>query len=122
MGSATQATEAGLPTSTRPLKVAVLLDGFTAKEIPPIKLLLTAANRQQRIFEFEFLPDFVDQSVGGLTGVKTAERNKVEKAMCKMRSRLNRDITTYSKPYGLSAYSLDYVVLVSLARFSDGWY
>lgn len=87
------------------------------------QFLVLAMNRQQGIFEFEFLPfDAADAFLSPLCRAESVDRDAIRKGAQGFADRYSQRLGQLNVGYGLTEPPPQHFVLVSLARFTNNYY
>jgi hypothetical protein len=117
------ANHLGQPNIT-PTRVGVVFGGLGKLNVAALKYLIVHLNTLQRSFEFEILTSKVDDPLIGFLGKKgILNRDKCREMLSAFRSRVIDHVAEESKAYQLADDSPPLgIVLITMARFSDGHY
>jgi len=114
-------------------RIGILLVGLQTANLPALRYLILQLNRLQTTFEYEFLPtqdperpddeDVVeDEFFTMLRADFEIEKDRVKNAVPAFVDRYVAFLLTLNSKYKLQEEPPDYFIVVSLARFDDGFY
>lgn len=113
-------------------RIGIVLVGLESANLPALRFLILQLNRLQTTFEYEFLPirhpDPPDDDPGEdefftmLRADFELERTRVRKAIPQFTSRYRAFLIRLNERYTLQEEPPDYFIVVSLAKFDDGFY
>ncbi|MBU4232827.1 MAG: hypothetical protein L6277_08465 [Desulfobacterales bacterium] len=106
-----------------PIKIGIIITSLKSPEATTLKYLVLYQNTLQSSIEFQFLPVPEDAEV----------LIKLNSSKLLNRKEINRDINNYTieykdwlddkaNSYGLIQEAIDGIIIVSMAKFSDGYY
>jgi hypothetical protein len=106
-----------------PFRVAIVTAGDELQS-SALRLFILAMNRRQRHFEFEFVPcDVSDSLLSALDVSVELDREEIRKIARDFPARFSRELLSLMTDYSIKDMRLpDYFIVVSMARFEDGYY
>jgi hypothetical protein len=122
-------TPPAVTTARRPThRIGIVLAGTGDAGVDALRFLVLQMNRLQSAFEFEFLPSCEDQFLEALQSydstvpLKPMDRQALKAEAPEFARRYESFLLSQNKGYNLAELPPDYFIVVSLARFEDGYY